>query len=65
MRNCDRCKKETKVHTMSMFNTEEICMECAKKERAHSKYEEARREELEEIRRGNFNFPGIGKPHLL
>jgi hypothetical protein len=26
--NCNRCGKETNVHMMSMFNTEEICMDC-------------------------------------
>lgn len=62
---CQRCYNETRVHTMSRFNTQEICMDCVKKERAHHKYEEARREESREVRRGNYNFKGIGKPHDL
>ena len=62
---CQRCYEETRVHTMSMFNVDMICMDCAKKERAHYKYEEARREEAEEVRRGNYNFRGIGKPQDL
>ena len=62
---CQRCYEQTLVHTMSMFNVDMICMDCAKKERAHYKYEEARREEAEEVRRGNYNFRGIGKPQDL
>lgn len=62
---CDRCSSLVNGHTMSMFNVDMICMDCAKKERAHHKYEEARREEAEEVRRGNYNFRGIGKPQDL
>jgi len=59
---CKRCYNEMRVHTVSIFNTQEICMDCAKKEKAHPEYENARKRELEEVRKGNYNFEGIGKP---
>ncbi len=60
--NCDRCSKKTISWTMSRFNTEDICPLCEAHEVAHPQYEEARRVELEHVKRGNYNFPGIGKP---
>jgi len=59
---CQRCYNETRVHTMSRFNTQEICMDCVKKEKVHPEYENARKREAEEVRKGNYNFEGIGKP---
>jgi hypothetical protein len=59
---CKRCYNETRVHTVSMFNTQEICMDCSTKEKAHSAYENAKRVEAEEVRKGNYNFEGVGKP---
>ena len=61
---CDRCGASLKLraHTMSKFNTETICMDCEAKERAHPRYAEADRAESEAVRRGDYNFPGIGKP---
>jgi hypothetical protein len=50
---------------MSRFNTETICTDCETKEKAHPKYAEARRIEHEHVVRGNYNFPGIGKPSDL
>jgi len=50
---------------MSKFNTETICMDCEAKERAHPRYAEADRAESEAVRRGDYNFPGIGKPEDL
>jgi hypothetical protein len=62
---CKRCEKETNMYTMSMFNTDTICLSCARKEETHPKYKEAREADLAEIRKGNYNFPGIGKPDDL
>ncbi len=62
---CNRCYTETNVHTMSMFNTQEICMDCRKKERSHPGYEKARQVEADQVRQGNYNFQGIGKPKDL
>ena len=62
---CERCGKETNVHTMSRFNTQDICMECVEKEKRHPKYPEAAAAELAETKAGRYNFPGIGKPSDL
>lgn len=57
---CDKCHKDlTSGRTMSMFNEECICMECAEKERQDSDYRKALEAEQDEIRRGNYNFKGI------
>ena len=57
---CERCDTETNTTTMSMFNTQTICIPCREIERAHPKYEEACTKELEEVKKGNYNFEGIG-----
>jgi len=57
---CQRCGTETNSHTMSMFNMQDICLTCKEEERKHPKYDEACQRELEEIRKGNYNFEGIG-----
>lgn len=57
---CERCTIETNTHTMSMFNTQAICMDCKETEKGHPKYKEACRTEFEEVRKGNYNFEGIG-----
>ncbi len=59
---CHRCGEETRCHTMSRFNTQELCMTCLEKEKKHPKYEEAAAAELRAVEAGNYNFPGIGKP---
>jgi HAD superfamily hydrolase (TIGR01662 family) len=57
---CHRCDKKTNSHTMSWFNTELICMDCSNKEKSHPKYQEAKDKELEQVKRGNYNYEGIG-----
>jgi hypothetical protein len=47
---------------MSLFNTQDICLECKCKEEQHPDYEKALLKDVEEIKKGNFNFKGIGKP---
>ena len=59
---CPRCSKESCSRSMSIFNTQDICLECKCKEEQHPDYEKALQKELEEIKKGNFNFKGIGKP---
>jgi len=63
--NCDRCKKETRITTMSMFNTQDICMECLDKEKKHPKYRNAANAERLSCLLGNYNFPGVGLPSDL
>lgn len=62
---CDRCKQKSNVLTGSYFNTEMICLECDKKERAHSMFKMAQSIEAEQVRQGNYNFEGIGLPDDL
>lgn len=58
---CDRCFEKTISLTGSYFNTEMICPACAKEEREDPRFEDARRAEHEAVRRGDYNFPGIGR----
>lgn len=61
-RNCDRCGGSLeKGRIMSMFNEDCICLDCKDKETRDENYERAREVELEEVRKGNYNFKGIGK----
>lgn len=58
---CDRCGAPlTGGRTMSMFNTDCICMKCAKEERSRSDYGKARDAEMDAVRNGDRNFRGIG-----
>jgi len=60
MTKCDRCRTETNVTTMSMFNTQVICMDCQDAERKRPDFEAARQAETEAVLRGDYNFPGVG-----
>jgi hypothetical protein len=62
---CARCRKETRQTQMSRFNTDICCPDCIDKEKEHPKYREAADAELAEVKKGNMNFPGIGKPSDL
>ena len=62
---CARCGEETSVHTMSMFNTDVICMKCKEKEKAHPRYERARIAERVAVQNGDYNYQGIGLPSDL
>lgn len=57
---CDRCGKETNSTIMSMFNTQTICMECKEKERSNPRYKEAVQADCDAVKRGDFNFKGVG-----
>lgn len=48
-----------------MFNTDQICMKCSKREKKHPRYEEARRLELQHVLKGDYNFGGVGLPPEL
>lgn len=61
-RNCDRCDGSLeKGRIMSMFNEDCICMECKDKETKDADYKKARDTEAEEVRKGNYNYKGIGR----
>ena len=58
---CDRCGGSLKGgRTMSMFNTDCICMKCKENERKRPDYGSARDAEMDAVRSGNMNFCGIG-----
>lgn len=62
MSKCERCSKDTNVTTCSMFNIQTICMACKEKEAEHPEYEVAREAESRAVRRGDYNFRGVGLP---
>ena len=58
---CQRCLGSTNnITTMSIFNMDIICVTCKSKEKKHPKYKEAVDAEFQEVKKGNYNFPGIG-----
>lgn len=58
---CDRCGGDlTGGRIMSMFNEECICMKCKDEEKKRSDYKQAVDSDHEEIKKGNYNFKGIG-----
>lgn len=60
-KHCDRCYGPlTGGRTMSMFNEDCICMKCAEEERKRSDYKKAVQADIEEVKKGNYNFKGIG-----
>jgi len=65
MSKCDRCGKESRSSTGSYFNTDQLCLDCWKKETAHPDYEHARTIEGAAVLRGDLNFPGVGLPPEL
>lgn len=58
---CDRCRKPLNgCRIQSMYNSAVLCMECHDKETQRSDYQDAVQADRDAIRRGNYNFPGIG-----
>ena len=57
---CARCGKETRSIIMSWFNTDMICTSCRKQEEKDPRIKQAKKAEMEAIKRGNRNFKGIG-----
>lgn len=58
---CDRCHKPlTDGRTMSMFNTDVLCMKCAEEETKRKDYAHARDVEAAHVRAGDMNFKGVG-----
>lgn len=61
-KNCDRCgtSLEGKGRIMSMYNTDCLCLNCKEAETKRSDYKQAQDADINEIRKGNYNFGGIG-----
>ena len=58
---CDRCGGSLESgRTMSMYNEDCICMACSESEKQRDDYDEAVKADHREIRKGNYNFKGIG-----
>lgn len=62
---CDRCGNPTNAFIMSQFNTQDLCMKCSDKERKHKTFKQALDAEIAQIKKGNYNFKGIGLPRDL
>ena len=57
---CDKCGKDLKAgRIMSRFDESCLCLDCAEKEKQDPEYAKAVESEMNEIRRGNYNFKGI------
>lgn len=56
---CSRCGGPLTARTMSRMNEDVLCMDCAESEKAHPRYREAVEAELEHVKAGNYNYPGL------
>jgi len=57
---CDRCGSPLDDgRTMSMFNTDCICIICCENEKHEKDYDKSLKADHEQIRKGNYNFRGI------
>lgn len=58
---CDRCGGSLENgRIMSMFNEDCICLKCKEKEQRRADYKKAVETDNAEIKKGNYNFKGIG-----
>jgi hypothetical protein len=58
---CDRCGASLAGgRILSMYNEDVLCLECKRKEAERPDYREAVEADHREIRKGNYNFKGIG-----
>lgn len=65
METCERCGRPAPITTLSYFNTDTLCMGCDARESRHPRYRAAVEADEQAIKRGDFNFPGIGLPDDL
>lgn len=56
---CSRCGGPLKVRSMSRMNEDVLCLNCMDAEKAHPNYQEAVEAELEQVKAGNYNYPGL------
>jgi hypothetical protein len=57
---CPRCHGPMFSHSCSWFTDEDICSDCQQDERHAPNYAAARAAEAAAVRRGDYNFRGIG-----
>ena len=57
---CTRCGCKAPAFIMSFFNEDWICLDCEEDEKGAPGYGAARLRELEEVKRGNTRFAGVG-----
>lgn len=57
---CQRCRSITGETIISMFSTEEVCRACWEAEKLRPDYATAVAADEDAVRRGDFNFKGIG-----
>lgn len=57
---CHRCYASIRVSIMSKLNTDILCMACKDDEKCLPSYEAGDIAEIEAVRRGDYNFPGVG-----
>jgi hypothetical protein len=58
---CDRCGRSLESgRIMSMYNDDVICMDCKEEEMKKENYNDAVQADIEAIRKGDYNFKGIG-----
>ena len=57
---CHRCYASIRVSIMSKLNTDILCMACKDDEKSLPSYQAGADAELEAVRSGNYNFPGVG-----
>lgn len=57
---CHRCYAPIRVSIMSKLNTDILCMACKDDEKALPSYQAGAEAEVEAVRSGNYNFPGVG-----
>lgn len=62
---CERCGKETVVHTCSWFNKQNVCLDCDDEELKHPDIKRAKAIENEHCKKGDYNFAGVGLPKDL
>jgi hypothetical protein len=64
--NCSRCHADLNktASTMSVFNTDVICLNCKTDEQQAPGYEAAADSEREACRHGHYNHPGVGLSEL-
>lgn len=58
---CQRCRVKSYSYIMSMYSVTLICSLCSDKERERPDYDEAAKTESNEVKKGNFNYEGVGE----